>query len=173
MQFQVPQIDAEDKIVGPLTLRQFLYLTAGVGVSFLFYFVAEIMVFAVMTVLSMSVAGAFALIKINGRTLTQVMRSAIKFYWHPQVYVWQPDRKSLQIGASPELAAPAGGEALSREKVVAGNALKNAWRYLQTGSRAPAEKPVDDLQIQGKEVYQAFREMAGDRRVARRIDYSQ
>ena len=43
MQFQVPQfIETEDKIVGPLTLRQFLYIGAAGLLSFLLFFVLKI-----------------------------------------------------------------------------------------------------------------------------------
>ena len=35
MQFQVPQfLDVEDKIVGPFTIKQFIYLAGGVGMGY-------------------------------------------------------------------------------------------------------------------------------------------
>ena len=38
MQFQVPQfIEIEDKIFGPLTFKQFIYLAGGGGLCFLLY----------------------------------------------------------------------------------------------------------------------------------------
>ena len=38
MRFQVPQfIDIEDKIFGPLTFKQFVYLAGGGGLAFLIY----------------------------------------------------------------------------------------------------------------------------------------
>ena len=38
MQFQTPQfIETENKIIGPLTLKQFFYLAVGFGVSFTFF----------------------------------------------------------------------------------------------------------------------------------------
>ena len=39
MQFQVPQfIDVENKIIGPLSLRQFLYLAGAGLISFMLFF---------------------------------------------------------------------------------------------------------------------------------------
>jgi hypothetical protein len=36
MQFQVPQfLDVEDKIIGPFTIKQFLYLAGGAGFAYL------------------------------------------------------------------------------------------------------------------------------------------
>ncbi|MDO8504601.1 MAG: PrgI family protein [Candidatus Liptonbacteria bacterium] len=169
MQFQVPQfIETEDKIIGPLTLRQFLYIAAGGGVTFAAYFVTQLLVFVVITVLAMGLATALAFVKINGQPLTRVMLSAINFYWHPQIYVWQPEHPTLR--RDEESMKDAVGEGFSMERMVAGMALRNAWRYLQTGSKAPEEAP-EDVQIQSQETYQAYREMTGDRRVARRIDY--
>ena len=38
MNFQVPQfIEVEDKVVGPLTFKQFIYLAGGAGLAFVFY----------------------------------------------------------------------------------------------------------------------------------------
>ena len=38
MRYQVPQfIDVEDKIFGPLTLKQFLYVAGGSGFSFIIW----------------------------------------------------------------------------------------------------------------------------------------
>ena len=38
MRFQVPQfIEVEDKIFGPLTLKQFIYVFGGGGLCFVFY----------------------------------------------------------------------------------------------------------------------------------------
>ena len=38
MRFQTPQfIEIEDRIFGPLTLKQFIYLAGSAGLAFLFY----------------------------------------------------------------------------------------------------------------------------------------
>ena len=169
MQFQVPQfIESEDKIIGPLTLRQFIYIAAGGGLSFFFYFLVELWVFAILGFISMGLAASLAFIKVNGQPLAKVLLAAFYFYWHPQIYVWQPNQPTLPKNEE-TLKGAAGG--FSLEKILAGMAIKNTWRYLQTGSKAPDEMELKEEQIKTKETYQVYREITGEKKVARRIDY--
>jgi len=168
MQFQVPQfIEMEDKIIGPLTLRQFFYIAGGVGLCFLFYFVTQLWIFAVFSVFILGLTIALAFVKVNGRALTRVLLDAFNFYWNPQIYVWQPEQPTLPKNEQTLKTAEGG---FSLEKVVAGFALKNAWRYLQTGSKAPEEEKPE-VEVKTKEAYQVVHAISGERRVARRVDY--
>ena len=72
MRYQVPQfIEIEDKIIGPLTLKQFVYLAGGAGLSYLVYAVTNpylpifIVVALMLPVAAFGVALAFY--KINNR----------------------------------------------------------------------------------------------------------
>ena len=166
MQFQVPQfIETEDKIVGPLTLKQFLYFAAAGGLSFLLYFSVQLWLFAIFAILFFCAAAALAFIKINGRPLTRIISAAARFYWQPQAYVWQPEHPEVKkTEASLKPFAPSDS---SLESIISGLALKNAWQNLQTG------KKISDQQFLGKmqERYQVFRGLTGERRAARRVDY--
>lgn len=167
MQFQVPQfIESEDKIIGPLTLKQFFYLAAGGGISLGFYFTVQLWLWVVLTIFIVALAVGLAFVVINGKPLPKVIFDAFNFYWSPQTYVWQPDQPTLP--KTEENVQKAG---FSLEKVVAGLALKNTWRYLQTGSKAPDEAKPEEQQVKTKEVYQVFREITGEKKVARRVDY--
>lgn len=170
MQFQVPQfIETEDKIIGPLTLRQFFYIAGGLGLCFTLYFTVQLWLFVVISAFILGLTIALAFVKVNGKGLPGVLLSAFNFYWHPQTYVWQPDQPALP--KTDQTMKSAGG-GFSLEKVVAGFALKNAWRYLQTGSKAPEEAKLPVMvEVKTKETYQVVRELTGERRVARRIDY--
>jgi hypothetical protein len=44
MRYQVPQfIDVEDKVIGPLTIKQFIYLAGGAGMCFvIFHFINHV-----------------------------------------------------------------------------------------------------------------------------------
>jgi len=67
MQYQVPQfIEIEDKIFGPLTLKQFLYLAGGGGLCLLFF-----------TLLPLYLAKKFHPVLFKDWDLIQEMR---KFY---------------------------------------------------------------------------------------------
>lgn len=168
MQFQVPQfIETEDKVVGPFSIRQFIYVSIAGGFCFLLYFMVQTWLFVILSILLLGAAGAFAFIKISGRPLTRIAFSALSFYWKPQTYVWQPDHPEIpKSEAVMEQVAPAG---ISLESVVSGLALRSAWQNLQTGENTM----VSSQQFYGKvqEKYQMYRRLSGDRQAARRIDY--
>lgn len=169
MQFQVPQfIEMEDKIIGPLTLRQFFYISGGLGLSFLLYFTVQTWLFAIFSIFIMGITVSLALVKVNGRHLTNILLDAFHFYWGPQTYVWQPEQPALPKN---EQTLKEAGGGFSLEKVVAGFALKNAWRYLQTGSKAPEDEKSPEVEIKTKEAFQVVHVLSGERRVAKRVDY--
>lgn len=91
--FQVPQfIDIEDKIVGPLTLRQFIYLTIAGGLIFFLNFILEFWLWLLMSIF-IAVAGlACAFIKFNGQPLPRVIKNYLKYIINPRLYTW---RKSM------------------------------------------------------------------------------
>lgn len=92
-QYQVPQfINVEDRIVGPLTLKQFLYLLGGVAVGAILYFSLQfaLMVIAMIPVSILALAMAF--LTINGQPFAKILTSALNFYMKPRLFVW----KSIQ-----------------------------------------------------------------------------
>jgi hypothetical protein len=90
MQFNVPQfIDIEDKIIGPLTLKQFfLVLGGGVGLMFLWYFFKLWVVMIVGLPLLLFLA-ATIFIKINGRSFFTFLTAWINYWLKPRIFVWR------------------------------------------------------------------------------------
>jgi len=105
MKFQVPQfIEIEDKLFGPLTLKQFIYLAGGGGLSAIIYlsfdsFVLFLVLAAPVVVLSL----ALAFVEINRRPFIFVMESAIKYIFRKKLYIWQ--RSDSQTGTSYSIEA--------------------------------------------------------------------
>lgn len=95
MQFQVPQfIEVEDKIFGPLTLKQFIYIAGGVGIiivlfSFLHWFIAIIIAVPVGVF-----AGALAFFQINNKPFINIVESFFKYYIGNKLYIWQKEQKT-------------------------------------------------------------------------------
>ncbi|MEM5782235.1 MAG: PrgI family protein [Candidatus Aenigmatarchaeota archaeon] len=87
---QVPQfINLESKIVGPLTLRQFLFL--GVG-GFLIFILNSILTTGLWILVSIVIglfSIALAFVKINEQPLHKVLINALKFYINPRLYTWK------------------------------------------------------------------------------------
>src|SRR3989344_8002664 len=122
MQFQVPQFaDVEDKIVGPLTLKQFLYIAAAAGLSLLLFFIVKFWLWLIMSIFMIAGAAGLAMIKINGQPLIKMALSAIEFYWRPQTYVWQSETQKKEGGGTSS-GKPADG--FSLENIVSGMALR-------------------------------------------------
>jgi len=103
MRFQVPQfIDIEDKIFGPLTIKQFIYIAGGAGLCFiLFRFLPLIIVIPVgVVIIGFSLGLAFY--KINNKPLIYILQSAFGYYVSSKLYLWKRKDKS------PEKAQAAG-----------------------------------------------------------------
>ncbi len=92
-QYNIPQfIDSEDKIIGPLTIRQFSYLAIGVVVSgFLWYFKPNIPVFLITAIPVMLAAFTFAFIKINGQNFEILLSNVIIYILKPTLFLWSRD----------------------------------------------------------------------------------
>lgn len=90
MQFQIPQfIEVEDKIVGPLTLRQFLYLAGAAAISFVLFFLLQLWLWFLITFILAALAIAAAFIKYNSQPLPRIAWLALNFLWRPRLYLWQ------------------------------------------------------------------------------------
>lgn len=92
MNFQVPQfIDVEDKIFGPLSFKQFLYIMGGAGLGYIFYTFEFIPLFlrAIPIALSVGLGLALAFYKVNGQPFVGVMESGLKYYLKGKLYLWK------------------------------------------------------------------------------------
>ncbi|MBU1014893.1 PrgI family protein [Patescibacteria group bacterium] len=94
MRFEVPQfIEREAKIVGPLTLRQFVYLAVPGSVILFLYFLALPFSLFLGGALALGAFGfALAFLKVGGRSLPQVLVNALYFAGGARNYVWERGR---------------------------------------------------------------------------------
>lgn len=95
MRYQVPQfIEVEDKIFGPLTLKQFIYLAGGGGLSFLVYVLIGNFTISLIVILPiMIVSGAFAFYKVNSKPFINVVEAAFKYWLGGKLYIWKKEDK--------------------------------------------------------------------------------
>lgn len=90
MHFQVPQfIDVEDKIFGPFTLKQFIYLAGGaavalIGITFLGFFWGLVVSSPILIL-----AAALAFYKVNNRPFINILESAFHYGIKAKLYIWQ------------------------------------------------------------------------------------
>ena len=112
MQFKVPQfLDIEDKIFGPFTFRQFVYIAGGGGVCFVLYKLLGFVLGAIPILIVAGFAGVLAFYRPNNKPFINMLESSFKYATGSKLYVWQRRKKKpLAKNASPEAAAGAHGE---------------------------------------------------------------
>jgi hypothetical protein len=95
MNFQVPQfIEVEDKIVGPLTFKQFIYLAGGAGLCFLLYAWLGWILGAIPIIAVGAFAFALAFYKINNRPFVYTAQAAVKYFLSSKFYIWKKGYKA-------------------------------------------------------------------------------
>jgi len=94
MQYQVPQfIEIEDKIVGPLTFRQFIYVVGGIGLSFVIYINMPLLLAIPLIGIVAGIAAALAFYKVNNKPFVYFVESAFKYALGSRLYVWKKVQK--------------------------------------------------------------------------------
>lgn len=104
MRFQVPQfIEVEDKIFGPLTIKQFIYLLGGGGISFLLYeLIGNLYISGLPIIFVISFSLALAFYKVNNKPFINVVEAAFNYYKNSKLYIWKKvDKQIAQKEASP------------------------------------------------------------------------
>jgi hypothetical protein len=91
MQFRVPQfIDIEDKILGPLTWKQFAYCLGAAGTAYIGIKIVGSTVIGL--IVSAPVYGFFlalAFLKVNGRSFLDMLSSIVRYFTGSNTYTWQ------------------------------------------------------------------------------------
>ncbi len=126
MDFQVPQfIEIEDKIFGPLTFKQFVYIAGGAGAAFVLYSIlSQFLPSAIAIIIAVPLVGlglALAFYKINERPLIYLVQAAVLYLLRGKLYRWRKeeyqlgeDRVSLPSAQkNPLQATPVRGDRLS------------------------------------------------------------
>ena len=108
-QFVVPQfIDAEDTIIGPITVRQFVILLVAGLFSTLFYRLFDFSLFLLLSIPLIISSGVLAFLKINGVSVHYFILNLIQTFRRPQLRVWDktPTEQHLRERMKPDQEAP-------------------------------------------------------------------
>ena len=97
MQYQTPQfIDIEDKVVGPFTIWQFVYLAGGVGLCAIMYRFFPFFIFLILATPVVALAGALAFYRHNDQPFITLLESAVRYFFGSRLYLWR-HRKPEEI----------------------------------------------------------------------------
>lgn len=95
MRFQVPQfIDIEDKIFGPLTIKQFIYIAGGAGLCFILFRVLPLIIVIPLGVVIIGFSLGLAFYQVNNKPLIYILQSAFGYYISSKLYLWKRKDKS-------------------------------------------------------------------------------
>ncbi len=98
MRFEVPQfIEIEDKIFGPLTWRQFLYLGGGLGMAVVLFLRLPFILFVILGLPLAILAGALAFYPVNNRPFSYFLESMINYFSGSKLYLWRHDEVTYKI----------------------------------------------------------------------------
>lgn len=88
-QFVVPQfIDVEDKIIGPITTRQFIVILVGFLIIAVSYKLFDFSLFVTFGLLVLLITGVFAFLKINGRPFHFFVLNLFQTFKRPRLRIW-------------------------------------------------------------------------------------
>ena len=110
MEYQVPQfIEVEDKIFGPLTLKQFIYIAGGTGLCVVL--VLKLGMFGIILAVPVAAfAAALAFYKVNNKTFIEMLEAGFNYYSGGRLYLWKKD-------AAPEVKLPTEVAPVTRENL--------------------------------------------------------
>lgn len=101
-QFTVPQfIDVEDKIIGPVTTRQFVVILVGCLFTAVFYKIFDFSLFVFCTVFVMLFVISFAFVKINGRPFHLFVLNVVQTFKKPNLRIWI-NNYNFEVGSEAE-----------------------------------------------------------------------
>src|SRR3989344_357730 len=114
MEYQVPQfIEVEDKIIGPLTLKQFIYLSGTAGLCIVsFVYLPTVLAFLLaIPVVALGVTLSFY--KVNGKTFIEMLEAGFNYYIGAKLFLWRKKEFDMKE-ASAAASAAAEAEAAAR-----------------------------------------------------------
>jgi len=97
-QFVVPQfIDVEDKVIGPITVRQFIIMLSGGAFIFVAYKLSDFTLFLLQFVLVAGLTLVIAFVKINGRPIHYFLLNVAQTSRRPKIRIWQKIFSSSEL----------------------------------------------------------------------------
>jgi energy-coupling factor transporter transmembrane protein EcfT len=102
MEYQVPQfIEVEDKVFGPFSLKQFIYLAGGIGLCVIIFLSLPFFVAVILGIPVVVFTGALAFYKVNNKSFIDIVEAAFNFYTNGRLYLWKKQPKEAAPVAAP------------------------------------------------------------------------
>lgn len=129
MQFQMPQfIDVEDKIFGPLTFKQFVYVAGGIGLGYVAFRFLPIFLGVPLALAVAGLGGLLAFYQYNQRPFIDILQAWIGFTVSKKLYLWKRD--PVRQADKTKQQSRQGPETMVQEKIVSGESISQISRNL-------------------------------------------
>lgn len=138
----MPQfIEVEDKIVGPLTLKQFIYIAGAGGLCVIFFAYLPILLAILLSIPVVALAAALAFYKINGKPFIEVLEAGLHYYTGAKLLLWkhQGQQEAEKNAVASAATPPAAGRTLGR-KLTQGKLSELAWSLDVSAKDAPSDE---------------------------------
>jgi hypothetical protein len=90
MQFKVPQfLEIEDKIFGPFTFKEFVYLVGGAGLCYVLYKLLGIWLGAIPILAVAGLSAALTFYHPNGKPFINMIEAGTKYALQDKLYIWK------------------------------------------------------------------------------------
>lgn len=129
MQFKVPQfLEIEDKIFGPFTFRQFVYLAGGAGLCFILYKTLGVLLGGIPIILIGGFAGMLAFYRPNDKPFINLVESGFKYAFGDKLYIWERRTKKREVIEAKNLEEGEKLSAMYQNARLSGSKLRDlAW----------------------------------------------
>jgi hypothetical protein len=133
-QYVVPQfIDAEDKIFGPVTARQFIIMMVVGLIEFLLFKLLSFVVFLLIGVPFFGIGGAIAFSKVNGQPFHFFILNLVQTLKKPGLRVWDKTITDAQLRDYMAKAPPLVLTRFQRKASVGSSRLQELALVVNTG----------------------------------------
>jgi len=90
MQFRVPQfIDIEDKLFGPFTFKQFVYLVGGAGLIYILFRLLPLFIAIIPIILIATLSLLLTFYKINNKPFVYYLQAGLTYFTSSKLYIWK------------------------------------------------------------------------------------
>jgi len=97
MQFKVPQfLDIEDKIFGPFTFKEFVYLAGGAGLCFVLYKLLGLFLGAIPILAVAALAVALARYRPNNKPFINMIEAGFIYLIQDKLYIWKRRQNKIK-----------------------------------------------------------------------------
>lgn len=134
MRYVVPQfIDVEDKIIGPITTRQFLILLVTSGIGFISYRLLDFTAFIIAAVVELLIGGTLAFLRVNGQPFHFFLLNVLQTMRRPHLRLWNKELETAELRELMKTAPPPPPKLKLRKERLTANKLSELSLVVNTG----------------------------------------